>query len=154
MTLESFQVITTTDDTFKSRSSRDIRQMSEVNRQANSFYSERTEVRLMWLWRTEYLEFHHGVPAHLVSLGVGHRVRANQLGFVANAVSIKTWRCVTGCSGSSWETWREGIKSQAKSVWEHGNAVCMSVCIFVLLSFVLIVFACHNLIKVCVYLCF
>lgn len=38
----------------------------------------------------QYLEFHHRVPAHLVSMRVWYRIHSNQLGFVTNAGSTET----------------------------------------------------------------
>lgn len=37
-----------------------------------------------------YLEFHHGVPAHLVSVGVWYWIHSNQLGFISNSDSVET----------------------------------------------------------------
>lgn len=82
-----------------------------------------------WDCSGQYLEFHHRVPAHLVSLGVRYRVYTDQLGFVTNPLSIKTWRSVTGCSDSSWKIWSEGITSAAKCVSEGGKVL-----LFMLLS--------------------
>lgn len=53
------------------------------------------------------LEFHHGVPAHLVSVGVRDWIHSDQLGFIANASSAETGGEGTGCRRSSWERRRE-----------------------------------------------
>lgn len=49
-----------------------------------------------------YLEFHHGVPAHLVSVGVRYWIHSNQLGFISNSDSVETWE--EDCLRGSWET--------------------------------------------------
>lgn len=53
---------------------------------------------------TYYLEFHHGVPAHLVSLAIRYWIHSDQLGFIANASSVETGDDGAGCLRSSWET--------------------------------------------------
>lgn len=57
-------------------------------------------------YNDHYLEFHHGVPAHLVSVGVRYWIHSNQLGFISNSDSVETWE--DDCLRGSWETrWDE-----------------------------------------------
>lgn len=68
-----------------------------------------------------YLEFHHRVPAHLVSWGVWYRIHSDQLGFITNASAVKTGDDVTDCLRSSWETPWEETKGlcESEELWIH-----------------------------------
>lgn len=90
-----------------------------------------------------YLEFHHGVPAHLVSVGVRYWIHSNQLGFISNSDSVETWEedCLRGSWETRWESQRVFVRLK------KGTPLCICVGLVQITSF-------HVTIKARVYLSF